>query len=902
MTNSYTSSLTLAKLQRPRVGNRLVPRPHLLERLNASQSLTLVLAPAGYGKTTLLSTWLEAYPLPNAWLSLDERDDDPVAFVSYLVEALHALFPEAANNTLTLANGVTLPSSEILSRNLLNDLSAIQQDFVLVLDDYQFIRQPAIHELMTELVRHLPRTLHLVISSRHDPPLSLAGLRARGHVVELRAADLHFSLEETALLVRNVMALEVDERTIAVLTAKTEGWPVGLRLAALSLRQQRAPGMITADASGDNRYVMDYLMAEVLAQLPISVQEFLIKTSILDQVCGPLCEVVTGMIDRMFNGQYILEWLERADLFLLPVDQQQRWYRYHQLFRQLLRQRLEQLHDQAEIAALHLRASTWFAENGYLDEALHHALAANDGAAAAQIVAQHRHELMNQAQWQRLDRWVKSFPREVVEQQPDLLLAEVSMKFIQQRLREVAPLLDRAEALLPDLPPQIAAHLQGEADSRRSALLYWSGDVTRSLTTVQQALAQIPAAWWYVRGYARLFLSAGEQIAGDLNQAYATLYEPDEPDQGSGYQDLLLGAAGIVHWIAADLSGMAQAARRVVANSDLLDRAEMVVFARHHVGLYHYQRNELAAAEEYLLPLVLRPYLSHALCFLNSAVLLARIRQRQGRPEEAREIVDVMLSFALETRSEVLLSGARAFQAELALRQGRLAEANQWAAQSGSFKPVPLPFAYVPPLTLALILVAQNTPASRQQARQLLTQLHDYFMSIHYTAIIIRVLALQAMLYRAEDDEPQALAALEKSIELAEPGRFLRFFVDLGPQLKPLLIELAQRGVAPTYIAEICAAYSESDMQSLEVVRQEKMLPESVSHHAPILVQELTNREMDVLLLLAQRLTNKEIAQALGISSNTVKQHTLTLFEKLHVHTRREAVAWARAHGLLPAP
>ena len=430
-----THSLTLTKLQRPRVGRGLVPRLRLLEQLNTPHSLTFILAPAGYGKTTLLSTWLETCGVPNAWLSLDEHDNDLAVFVTGLAEALHGVLPAVVDNTLAVLNGMTLPPPEVLTHSLLNDLAAIQQDFILVLDDYHVIHNQAIHDLLLELVSHPPRSLHLVIASRHDPPLPLARLRALGHVVELRAPELRLTLEEAALFLREVMALPVDEQTIALLAAKTEGWPAGLRLAALSMRQRRTSGVIAADALGSNRYVMDYLLAEVLSQLPISVQDFLIKTSFLDQLSGPLCEAVTGMVDRMFNGQPILEWLDRADLFVVPVDEQRHWYRCHHLFRQLLRHRLEEMQGPAEIAALRLRASAWFADNGYLDEALQHALAANDMAAAVQIVAQHRHELMNQAQWQRLDRWLHLFPREVIDEQPHLLLIEVWLKFIHQQLR-----------------------------------------------------------------------------------------------------------------------------------------------------------------------------------------------------------------------------------------------------------------------------------------------------------------------------------------------------------------------------------------------------------------------------------------------------------------------------------
>lgn len=901
MTDSLTRSLTLTKFRRPRVGRGIVPRPRLLEQLNTPHNLTFILAPAGYGKTTLLSAWLETCRAPYAWVSLDEHDNDLAVFVTSLAKALHSMLPAVVDNTLTVLNGMILPSSEALTHNLLDDLAAIQQDFILVLDDYHVIHHQPIHDLMLELVSYPPRALHLALAARHDPPLPLARLRALDHVVELRTPELRLTLDEAVLFLRDVMALPVDEQTIALLTAKTEGWPVGLRLAALSLRRKPTPGWNAVDAFANNRYVMDYLLAEVLAQLPISVQEFLIKTSFLDQLSGPLCEAVTGQIDRLLNGQHILDWLDHADLFVAPVDEQQHWYRCHHLFRQLLLNRLEELQGPAEIAALRLRASTWFAANGYLDEALYQALAANVWAAAVQVVTEHRHELINQGQWQRLERWLHLFPREVVNEQPDLLLIEIWLKFIRQQLSEILPLLDQADTLLPGLPPELAAHLQGEVDARRSALLYWSGEVARSHSIGRQALEKIPAEWWYTRGFTRLWVSIGYQASGDLAQAYATLYATGESNQPRGYHNLLIGLACFVHWVATDLAGLAQAARQVLATSDPLDPSEIVTFSQYHAGLYHYQRNNLTAAEEYLLPVTVQPYRSHALCFLNSAVLLARIHLAQGQIEEALEIADVMLSMALETHSNVALLITHAFQAELALRQGRLAEATQWAAQYGSFRPGPAPFVFVPPVVLAQILLAQDTPASRQQARQLLAQLDDYFTSIHYTVIQIQVLALQAVLYSTEGDEQQALTALEKSIALAEPAGFLRLFVDLGPQLKPLLarMRVAHRGVSLAYLDAISAAYGEPDLQPLAAAPLEQSGPDPLRSTASVSIGTLTNRERDVLLLLDKRYSDKEIADTLSISVGTVHTHIVHLGDKLGVHGRRMIVQTAKEQGLL---
>ncbi len=875
--------LVLTKLHRPRVGRELVQRPRLLEQLRYPPGLVLVTAPAGYGKTTLLSTWLDTCPLPSVWLSLDSQDSHPAAFVSYLIAAVQTRFSAFGVGTANLLNGVTLPPLSAISRSLRNELAALDREFVLILDDYHVIHDSAVHQLLTDLLRHLPRALHLVLAARVDPALPLPELRARGDVLELRAADLRFSVDETASYLRDTMRLAVDDQDISTMQSRTEGWVAGLHLAALYFRHSGARTMIEANRGGHNRYLTDYLAAEVLAQLPPALQDFLLKTSILDALCAPLCKAVIGLTEPPRDSQASLEWLRDADLFLSPLEDAPQWYRYHHLFRQFLRQQLTLKHTPEEIAALHLRASAWLDANGRLDEALQHALAAGDTTAAVQIVARHRHALMNQKQWQRLGRWIQSFPREVIDEQPDLLLGTVWMEFIGQRLVDLTAVVDQAESLLARLPAEAAERLQGEVEARRCAQYYWIGDVQRSQAAGYRALAKLPAEWWYVRGYTRLFLSSGYQMQGDLEQAYAMFYETGEPDQGRDYQNFLVGSACFTHWVAADMAGMARAAHQVLTGSDPADRSEIVTWSHYHLGLYWYQRNDLAAAEKHLEPLIAQPYFLYTLCYLNSAVLLARIRHLQGRRAEAEDIADHVFSLAHETHSGPMLLGARAFQAELALRQGRLAEAGQWVVQAGPFRPAPIPQAFVPPVTLAQILLAQDTPASREQARQLLAQMNDYFTSIHYAVIVIRVLALQAMLHSAEGEEQQALAALEQSIALAEPDGFIRLLVDLGPALKPLLQKLLQRGVSPTYLAKVLAAFD-----------AEAAPP--IAPHSPVM---LTQREQEVLMLLAKRYIDKEIAEALSISTDTVRSHLEHLGDKLGARGRRAIVQAARDQGLL---
>ena len=888
--NAIIQSISRTKLHRPRVGSQSVFRARLTQQLDAATNLTLVIAPAGYGKTTLLSTWLETCVVPSAWLSLDEHDNDLVVFVSYLVAAVRTLFPAACHDTLELLHGITLPPVAVISRSLSNELAAIEQEFVLVLDDYHLIHERAIHEVMTELTRHPPPALHLVFAARNDLALPLASLRARGHIVELREADLRFSLEETASFLREKMRLQVDDQIVSDLKNYTEGWVAGLRLTALYFEHTGNLTGLAPDPQGYNRYIMSYLVAEVLARVPDDIQEFLIKTSILDRFCGPLCQAMTGTVDGEGDSQACLEWLESNNLFLLSVDEDRRWFRYHHLFRKLLIDQLERQRGRPAINALHAQASVWFEQNGYAEEALQHALAANDMAAAVQIVARHRRELTNDEQWHRLDRWVHLFPRAVIDREPELLLSEAWFLINRQQLADIPPVLDRVEALLAQQPSDAATdRLWGEVQTRRATQYYYAGDLARSMTAAQQALEKIPAEWWMLRAQARLFLGNGYLAAGDLKQAYATLYDSGEPAHGRAFQIRLLIGACLIHWFAADLPGLAQAATQILNGSDQSgSQMETTTWAHHHLGVCHYERNDLAEAEHQLTAVVRQPYQTHVQCYLNSAAALALAYQAQGQPDKAREIAAQMVSFALEIHGTVGLFLAKAFQAELALRQGRLAEAVSWTEQNDVPLSIPRPFFYRPPLTLARILLAQDTPNSRQQAGQVLSELYDYYTAIHYTSVVIEVLALQALLYQAQDHAQAALDALQRAIELAEPGGFIRAFVDLGEPLAQLLTALVRKRAVSPYATRILAAFPQTVSPSVARSRANAAL-----------LTPLTPRELDVLALLAKHYTDNEIAVALIISADTVHSHVQHIAEKLGVRGRRVIVQAAKDQGLL---
>ena len=447
-----SSPLLRTKFHRPALPSDLVDRPRLIDELNRGldRPLTLVTAPAGYGKTILVSSWLNNCERPSAWLSLDETIDDLGVFLAYFVTAIQTVFPSALQRTQMLLTAISLPPLGVLTGSLINELDELERDFVLVLDDYHTIHEQEIHDLLIALLRPPARHMHLVLITRKDPPLAQSALLARNQMTEVRLHDLRFSADEIAAFMKNALETSLPDEAIAPLAEQTEGWITSLRLAALALRYSPDANSKMAElrALERNRNLTDYLLSEVLSQTSPAIEDFLLKTAILDRMCGPLCAALLGRDDVEVSGQAPLEWLEQNNLFTVSLDNERRWYRYHHLFRSLLQSRLEQRYEADEIAQLHTRASAWFARQGSLEEALQHALLGHDTPAAVRLMADHRHALMNTEQWQLLERCLRMFPAEAIAAYPDLLLANAWLAELSrsdpQRVKET---VDRAAEL-----------------------------------------------------------------------------------------------------------------------------------------------------------------------------------------------------------------------------------------------------------------------------------------------------------------------------------------------------------------------------------------------------------------------------------------------------------------------
>lgn len=894
--------LLRTKLFRPSPPQDYVVRPRLVEALNdgLGRPLTLICAPAGYGKTSLASAFLATCPLPSAWVSLDEGDNDLRLFLEYVLAAIDSACPQAVRGTQLLLAGAVLPPVAVIANSLISELAELQQPLILALDDVQDIRDPDVMYLLDALLGQPLPGLHVMLLTRREPPLPWAKLRMRGQVTDIRSQDLRFSAQEAAAFLQHAIDMPLSEEAIGALVEDTEGWPAGLRLATLTLRHGGDDiDRRIATLHAENRHVTAYLVDEVLSRVPSDIAQFLIRTSILDRLCGPLCDTVTGVQGMPSRGPAHLAWLASANLFITSLDEEGLWYRYHHLFQVLLQRELARQLDAKAIDNLHRRASAWYASQGDIEAALQHAVAGHDSVTAAQLVADHRHHLLNTERRPRLERWLRLLANSDMAQHPDLLLAQAWIALLGRAdSQTVLALVDQAQALVDQTGDQgaRARQLQGEIDTLRCIEKGFAANDPHGVVMVAtRALAAMPLEWTMARTEAWLHLALAHLMLGELDQSHAVLAEAnwEAAAAGGAPQARRVGAGCFIHWMAADLTRMLQTAHQTVTTARASNQQrESLGWGHYFLACGHYLRNDLAAAEFHANAVLDQRYACHRIAVTQSAIVLASIHQARGLPEDARQALYQVNDYLVEMRSEALLPLVQAYRAELAARQGDTDSASVWAATFGPLIPSNImAFFYAPQLTLPKVLLAINTPESRQQATDALARLHTFVTQTHNTRFTIDVLALQARLHQAEGNEPAALQALQRAVALAKPGGLIRVFVDLGRDMAALLQRLARRESGSEYIAHILRAFPAFPPPFSSPTRP---APQAT------LIEPLTWREQEVLALLAQRLSGKEIAQRLTLSEATVKRHCANIYQKLAVSGRREAVSAAVGLGLLP--
>ena len=905
-----TDPIILGKLHRPPVDRDHIHRPRLLAELDLHRHrpLTLVSAPAGYGKSVLISCWLESCDIPSAWLSLDKNDSNLRIFISYFIAAVETLFPGACRNTQGILNAPDLPPIPALSSSLQNELHRIEQTFILVLDDYYLIKETAVHNLLSGMLKYPPQSLHLVIIGRKDPPLPISMLRAQSVVMEIRPQDLCFTIEETAALLNQLLGNQIDPATAIALQKKTEGWVTGLCLAVLSMRHRGNIDPKLLEMQVDAQYVMEYLFKEVFSEQPPEVSQYLLGTAILDRFCGPLCESVCAPGAEPFTceigGWEFIAWLKKENMFLISLDPENRWFRFHHLFQKLLFNQLKRHHSAEEIKTLHAQASAWFAENGLIEEALQHALAAGDVETAGSLVARFGHQLMNDQQWQRLEHCLHVMPRDQIERDPALLVLESWLHHVRQNLSGMVSCLEMIKTLDATSPPPgtwvNVKHVQGHLEAQRGFIHYMDAEGESALASSQRALRDIPRHHKRARLFADIYQLGAYQMTGNFETGLSiyrkSMRRYTERDQI--YYATYLGNLGLVYWVDANLIALQQTAECLLDVIKEHPQHAAVSYGLYLLGITLYHRNELHNAEEKLTRCIESYYTASPMNFAHSAFALALTYQADGKLGKAREICNSVVVNALKTNNEDMLQVAQAFEAELAIRQGRPAVAFQWAEgyQAKPFRPT-YRF-YNPQVTLIRILLAQGTTDSFQQAADLLDQLHDFLALIHNNRFQIDVLALKALLYDTRGEGRAALESLTYALDLAEPGGFIRLFVDLGPQMADLLKQLIKQNVTVSYIGRILDAIREDEHRAMQA-ESEHLSTQSLPLSTQLLVDHLTYRELETLQLVTQRLQTKEIAGKLSISTETVNTHLKNIYRKLDVHNRGQATTRAKGLGIL---
>ena len=896
-----TGRLVATKLHVPARRPNLVARPRLTDRLKRGRqaTLTLISAPAGFGKTTLLSDWLaepSADERPVAWLSLDQRDNDPAQFWSYVVAALQRAAPSLEGSALD-ALGSGDANGEAIVESLAGDLDSVSHDVILVLEDYHLVDSPEVHHDVALLVDRLPPHVQLVIATRTDPHLPLARLRARGDLVEIRAADLRFTADEAAAYLTDAMGLTLTNHEVAALEGRTEGWIVALQLAALSLQGRQDPAGFIENFAGDDRFVVDYLVEEVLQLQPERVRSFLLRTSILPRLTGPLCDALTGDDD----GGTMLEALERSNLFVVPLDDQRRWYRYHHLFADMLAARLRN-EAPGTIPSLHRRASDWYEREGDLLAAVRHALLCEDPTRVAELVELAAPAMFRDRQEATVRGWLDALPDDMIRARPALAIHFIGAHVVSGDFDGIESYLDSAERALAEFSgprDEILRTIPGMVFAYRAAIAQSRGDVAGAATHAHRALELADPDDHMGRGAAAGLSGLLSWTTGDLatareswTQAVASLDRADHVSDAMGgsiaLADIMIAQGDLRGAVGVFESRLARAA--ATSPHGIRGVGDM------HVGLAGIlcERGEIAAAKEHLdadralgdaAGMPQNPY--------RSRVAAAQVAWAEGDFATAAELLDDAERVYVGDFFP-MVRPIPAMRARLLVARGRESDALAWARDRGLGVNDDLAYlAEYEHVTFAMALVAEGAKARDEaalaDAARLLERLRAAAESGGRTGSLIEILVLEALAHQPRGDRMSALATLRRGLALAEPEGYIRTFANLGDPLVRLLKALAKEPPHARYVRQLLSAVGAAgDGQRGDGPGGDQRL-----------IDPLSARELDVLRLLRSEFDGPQIARELFVSVNTVRTHTKSIFAKLGVNNRRAAVRAADELGLL---
>jgi LuxR family transcriptional regulator, maltose regulon positive regulatory protein len=861
------------KLYIPSLRQNSVSRSRLVEKLNKGLNgkLTLISASAGFGKTTLVSEWVQNYPRKVAWLSLDDNDNDPKRFMVYFLAALQTIHPTLGTELMKALQSPQPPSPEVIMTLLLNELVALAQPWVLVLDDYHILDCKPINDALTFLLDHMPTDMHLVIITREDPPFHLARLRARQQLNEIRVYDLRFNFAETSEFLTQSLTVDLTQDDIEALESRTEGWIAGLQLAVISLQNQTNAHEFIQAFSGNHHFVLDYLMEEVLHHQPEHIQTFLLHTSLLERMCGDLCN---ALIEND-SGQKTLEYLEQINLFIIPLDNQRKWYRYHHLFADLLRQRLLSTNKDL-ISLLHIRASTWYEDNDLELEAFQHAVLVNDIERIKRLLQGKQMPLHFRGGILPILNWLKSLPRETLQAHPTLAVMYASVLLFAGKTVGIPEIVELAEEGLRQAEQNdITRNAIGHAALIRASVAVSLHDQDIIFTQAQRALEYlhpqnlpIRAATQWVLGYAYRLQNNRRASHHSYSQAIAM----SEKIGHLMVNILATVALGDIQWLDLQFTTAIETYQRAIA---IAGHPPFAVMCVAYLGMANiaYERNQLDKAEELIQQgLYLARQLEITDRFVMCELLLARLKLLQGDIKGATTILAYVEQVAQQFQFHHAMPYIMSLKVYISLQQGNLNSALQ-IVQTHDI-----------PLSYARVLIAQG---NTDFALQLLATQREYAETHDLKDVRLQTMILQTLALDAHGEQEQALQTLIDTLTLTQASGCIRSFVDEGEPMARLLASLASRGLLLDYTSQLLAVFS-----------SEQPHP-NLSLSAPTLLDPLSQRELEVLRLVAQGLSNQDISERLFLALDTVKGHNRRIFEKLQVQRRTEAVARAHDLGLL---
>lgn len=900
-----SDSLLSTKLYIPPARENAVARPILVEKLMAIMdrpgSFALISSPAGFGKTTLLSEFVAQFQHPTAWVSLDEGDDDPVRFWSYLIAACQMVHNGIGASAQTILQSPQPLPAETIPTILINDLVSAKREMVLVLDDFHVIRDKTIHEAIIFLLDHLPANLHILLSTRVDPSWPLARFRVRNQLIEIRAQDLRFTSEEAATFLIKMMGLNLTPEDVAALEKRTEGWVAGLQLAALSMQGHRDISSFVKSFTGSHVYVAEYLVEEVLQSQPENIQTFLIQTSILERLSAELCEAVTGRR----NGQEILTALHRANLFITPLDDKAQWYRFHHLFADLLQVRLQYSHSADEIADLHRAAAGWYEKHELIVQAVNHLLAAKDFKRAARLIGESAAQMVTRGELTTLMRWTEMLPEEVIWLQPSIVMAKIWALTLSGAVREVEPLLQQAEAQYEVSSETPASReLAGFAAAIRAFFAMMAGEDARALELAERAELLLPESSVHARWLLPYTIGTAYRSQGQYDKAAEEFAR--QARMGEEFDNLVVWGTGVtavalVRRAQGRLNEISKICRQALDKLAQHGADQFGSLAKLETPLVEVLReqNELEEAQRRLAD-VIRRMRSWPLPTDRLHAQLAQIEIQEALGDLQGAFETLRSAKELKNTQIVLMNLSRSVdlcEIRLTLKGGEItaAESLMEAYQPGMSHWVELRDQEL--LLLTRLRLAQGR---LKEAGEIISQLADDAKTGARKSTCIKSMVLQACILNAQGRIEAALGVLLEALALAEPEGFVRVFVDEGEVMRQLLMAVARQMVmAPDHATLPSKAYIDRLLDAFPEVQTPDVLAVSTNQAAVDLVEQLTPRELEVLQLIAAGDSNRRIAEKLVITVSAVKKHATNIYGKLNVDRRTQAVARARQLGLL---